>query len=307
LYEKPKDNKTSLCFFMAANNLVYEQQAEPWAKRPTPDREDIEPYIEFMLEKVKEGEMAVLFDGGNSVVRAMLLLAVDKFKKRTVEAWAIYKGLTGMHLSKRIPYGNINRETFIILFPKGRCRSRMEIKERKVYCDAGESSTTDSTYSGIPRRHIFDLPLISIADKAKILACDVNSVALAPPAIAASLGVGVPLAWQDIRPVPFLRQLFRDLDVGFVVDVTPGSGSLGEAALEHGLGYNGLSAGLTHQVWLQTLFDKKALCLICEREHPLYQKELVVHVKEYFSELLAPRDHFDQADIEVDVAEEVDE
>ena len=59
------------------------------------------------------------------------------------------------------------------------------------------------------------------------------------------------------------RQLFADLLVGCVIDLTPGSGSAARAAMDAGVQYLAFARNAAHDKWLQCVLARAALLVIC--------------------------------------------
>ena len=76
------------------------------------------------------------------------------------------------------------------------------------------------------------------------------------------------------------------LDIKCVVDATPGSGSLGIAAMELGVIYFGICRGVTHFTWLGNVRDRAALTYVCEAGTHLYLEDLATSIKELFSDIM---------------------
>lgn len=76
------------------------------------------------------------------------------------------------------------------------------------------------------------------------------------------------------------------LDIKCIVDVTPGSGCLGVAALELGVIYFGICRDATHFTWLGNVLDRAALSYVCQSGTHLYQEDLATSVKELFADML---------------------
>ena len=92
-------------------------------------------------------------------------------------------------------------------------------------------------------------------------------------------------------------EILKMLDIKCVVGATPGSGSLGVAAMELGVIYFGICRDVTHFTWLGNVLDRAALTYVCEAGTHLYQEDLATSIKELFSDIMNSEE--DQATDEV--------
>ena len=76
------------------------------------------------------------------------------------------------------------------------------------------------------------------------------------------------------------------LDIKAIVDVSPGSGQLGIAALNLGVSYVGVCCDERHMSVLTNIADRDALRSIGESGSAVYQEELSVHIAEHFADVL---------------------
>ena len=60
--------------------------------------------------------------------------------------------------------------------------------------------------------------------------------------------------WGETKSVALWVQLLTELNAKCVVDVTPGSGSLAEAAMTLGMHYCGFATDLVHIGWLANVY-----------------------------------------------------
>ena len=71
--------------------------------------------------------------------------------------------------------------------------------------------------------------------------------------------LGQPLFWAERKSVAFWKSIFADLNVGTVVDTTPGSGTAATAALQMGISYVGIARNSLHANFLSNVLDRHAL------------------------------------------------
>ena len=73
---------------------------------------------------------------------------------------------------------------------------------------------------------------------------------------------------------------------GCVVDLSPGSGSVGRAALRKGLTYVACCRNGVHAAWVDNILDREA-CEIAVREgSPLFEQGLASMVRKHFADVL---------------------
>ena len=84
-----------------------------------------------------------------------------------------------------------------------------------------------------------------------------------------------------------------ELDVSCVVDVTPGSGALAEAAMIKGISYFGFVANPVHLGWLTNVIDRASCRQIAKSGSYLYQEDLANSLKEMFSDIVDPSNEED--------------
>ena len=270
--------------FVLSPECLTESSAEPWRHISNPAALDLEATLKFIASESKEGDVIVVFDNGLPLVRAVIQKELGS-KPNQTEGWVIYTGSAGVRPKKKVPYATNQRETFFVSLAAN--RTRTALRQRKTYLLPGETASSDLDYVSVPRRNIGTAPLATVEDKARIFGIEPSNISPAPSEVAVHLGTGVPLFWQEQRPRDFYMTLFQQLGVGAVVDVAPGSGCKGEAALALGLPYCALALSVTHQRWLHNTFDRAALTHIVSKQSPLYMADLVQHIKKHFEDMLS--------------------
>ena len=102
-----------------------------------------------------------------------------------------------------------------------------------------------------------NLPLLRLEDKARVFGGVSTPIAqLTPPGGAER---GVPLYWQEKKPVDWWEDLLVSLDAKMVVDMSPGSGSVGRACLRLNIQYVAACKTEIHRSWLSNVLDREAL------------------------------------------------
>jgi len=173
-------------------------------------------------------------------------------------------------------------------------RTQIPVKVRvSVGHAAGEESTHDTSYTGVPSMAWSQMPRVSASDKARIWGAEAER----PRQELFDTTLGQPLLWQERKTPAFWACLLTDLGVKTVVDLTPGSGSAARACMQLGIPYHGWAKNAEHASWLQNVLDRAALQVICEVGSPLHT-DLAEAIKEHFSDVL---DQMNEQDKGVDV------
>ena len=112
-------------------------------------------------------------------------------------------------------------------------RTQIPVKVRvSVGHAAGEESTHDTSYTGVPSTAWSQMPRVSASDKARIWGADADR----PRQELFDTTLGQPLLWQERKTPAFWACLLTDLGVKTVVDLTPGSGSAARACMQTRVG-----------------------------------------------------------------------
>ena len=116
-------------------------------------------------------------------------------------------------------------------------RTQVKVKSREDGTPAADwaTSTHNSAWTNVPGARWRNLPTITIQDKQE--AFPHNGSALTPPANVWRAEHGVPVFWQEKKPVEFWEDIIEKVDAKMVVDLSPGSGSVGRACMRNGVQY----------------------------------------------------------------------
>ena len=183
-------------------------------------------------------------------------------------------------MGRKVSFASSNREVALLSMPVA--RTLLPCKDRSEYAGAGENSTHDTTYTGVEPVPWRAMPLVSLADKAKIHGYEPQC----PRARLFDSSMGVPLFWQERKSAKFWATLFAHVDAKAIFDCTPGSGAAGRAAMECGIHYSCMAKNAEHNSWLQNMFDKSSLQIITKSGAPLYEQNLSTCVAEHFKDIL---------------------
>ena len=118
---------------------------------------------------------------------------------------------------------------------------------------------------------------------------------------------GMPLFWQERKNTTFWGQMLADLSVKAVFDLSPGSGQLARACLDHGVLYSGVAKDLTHASILNKVLDRHTLKLVGQKGSACHDADLAALVKAHFNDVTEMLDQQDQVgDSEVKDDEELE-
>ena len=253
--------------------------------------------IKWLLSNKGSADVIFASDGRNRKNRRKIEAAFEE-ARNVHEAWVVFTPT--QRLGRKIAYSADNRESINISMPLS--RAQLSTQKRDSFNTAGEESTHETSYTGVAPIPWGALPLLSPADKAKI-------VGYAPPAPPSSVSkkvfdssLGLPLYWTERKSPAIWQQLLKHLNATAVFDITPGSGQCARACMQAGIHYSCVAKNAEHGSWLINVLDRMALAQICKEGSPLYQQDLSECLKEHFSETLEQLNEQDGA--EETVAEE---
>jgi hypothetical protein len=251
-------------------------QGKPWCT-PVPWGTGADVIMKWMLTNTGPGDVLMVCDGRSKACRKKLEEFMDK-ARHVSEVWVIYK--PSPRLGRSVFLASDNRETIWISMPAN--KTLIACKPRSGECNsAGESTTHDSTYSGVSPMPWLSMPLVSAVDKEKI-----HGVQPATPREKLfDCSMGQPLFWNERKTPAFWGQLMEDVNAKSVVDLSP-SGSLGRACLAKGIFYTAVAKNPEHNSWLQNLLDRSAMQIITTQGSSLHEQDLATCVKEHFQDVL---------------------
>ena len=174
--------------------------------------------------------------------------------------------------------GSASRESGQICFPDA--RSRLSCKERGEFNACGETTTHDSTFTGVQHRHFRDLPTVAGIDKAAMTGRDVQAY---DAKIEPLIMQGEPLYWTETKSVGFWCAVLHALDIAYVFDLTAGSAGMALACARAGVGYDGCAANEKHAAWLDNVIDHGILAAVTDPKSACHDKELKAKIESYFA------------------------
>ena len=278
----PGKAKVSHRAVLFAADLMWESDVEPWFKFADPVESDMRTVVDFMLTFNSGYDFLFLFDGRHRDARKMIE-SMTAGRAHCVECWITYTNTRASVASgRKVALSATNREVFFVFTPWA--RTNLASKARESFCACGETSTHNSTYSGVPCRGLTQLPRMHRDEKMQIFPKQMAGAM--PKQVVKRLGHDVPLYWQEYKPAAFFRQLFDDFDIGAVFDLTPGSGACAEAAMSAGIKYSCTAMHKLHAAWLANVMDQTVLTQIVKQGAPLYQPDLAKHIMLHFQDVV---------------------
>ena len=193
-------------------------------------------------------------------------------------------------------------ETMFLSLPLPRTQMPLKDRADRCGCAAGETSTHDMSYSGIPPMSWASMNLVSDTDKSKILGNNAGNLKPRPGVF--DTAFGMPLFWAERKPADFFGSLFKLLDAGMIIDCTPGSGTAATAALEAGIPYFGFAKNEHHANFLCNVVDRHSLRMMKTAGTPLFHQEMSECILAHFSKNLADLDALQKAR-DTELADEV--
>jgi hypothetical protein len=183
--------------FICSMDLLHEADTQPWATACVPKGASVEALLSFLCSREGPTDFAFAFDGRSRAVRRVLEDTFEASKKTVEEVWVIYQGQGGPTRSRKTCLGSNTRE---VVFCKLPCpRTRLTLKPRKAFAAAGETSTHDTTWTGVPLPSLTRLPRLTVSDKKQINPSLMEDGAV-PPKWEFQ---GVPLFWNESKSVAF--------------------------------------------------------------------------------------------------------
>ncbi len=248
----------------------------PWQNQS--EGKDLGPVLDFLLKQRGPTDVLLCFDGRSVKCRKALSEGILEKARNACDIWIIFQGTS--RVGRRVAWASDNREIGIISLPIP--RTALATKSRSHEAAAWSGSTHDSFYSGVPQAPWNSFPLLREADKERIM----GTKPQVPPAKIFDVDRGMPLYWAERKPVAFWVDLLKCLDGKMVIDLSPGSGSVGRAALSLGIHYVAACRSESHASWLANVFDREACELITRNKSPLFEQTLAELIRTHFAEVL---------------------
>jgi len=281
--------------FVISGDTLGKEGPEPW--KLTSEKTELSWFLEFMLRQTGPCDVILSFDGRNAADRSAMATNMQK-ARNLAELWVVFQSTK--RLGRRVAWASDSREIGWISLPVP--RTSLSVKERGDDTSAWAESTHDTVYSGVAPVPWDGLPLISAADKARVLGVRVSastpdqSEVPSPPTKIFDTDRGMPLYWAERKPVEFWQDILWSLDAQQVVDLSPGSGSVGRACLRAGIQYVALCRTEAHAAWVGNVLDREGCELTVKNNSPLFEQDLASMLQKHFQEVLEQQEQQREAE-----------
>ena len=270
--------------FVLSADLIGDAGDSPWLTKTAPDAKKLEVGIEFLkMQRSGAGNVLLGFDGCCRESREELNKLPD-----AQEMFLVFSSSWNSWCNRQCFLSSSNCELGYVCLPVS--RQRLVCKERPAgFNGAGEDTSHFTSMTGVGVSARTRLPRISVDEKAKVFGASGSL----PPKWLKNIPAGCPMYWGETKSVAFWVQLLTELNAKCVVDVTPGSGSLAEAAMILGIQYCGFVTDPVHKGWLTNVIDRAAVRQIVKSGTFLYQEDLAVSLKEMFGNIVEAEEEGD--------------
>ena len=262
---------------------------EPWGS--TAPNKDMTAVLEWMARQTGPSDVLLSFDGRNGSNRKAMGEIMEN-TRHVCELWVVYEATK--RLGRRVAWASDTREVAWLSLPVP--RTAIATKERADDAKEWAADTHMSFYTNVPQAPWESLPLISKADKQRVMGDEPEQ----PPLKIFDGDRGMPLYWQEWKPVEFWKDILHCLDARMVIDMSPGSGAAGRACLRLGIQYTAACRTGAHAIWLAKVLDRESCELIVTTKSPLFEQDLAQMIKTHFSDVLSQLQEQREADPEPD-------
>ena len=271
--------------FVFSADTFGKEDAEPW--KVTSETKDLKMMLEFMSRQTGPCDVLLSFDGRNVADRVAMGTAMAN-TRNLCELWVAFKSTK--RLGRRVAWASDSKEIGWLSLPVP--RTSLAIKERGDDTAEWGESTHDTVYSGVAPVPWDGLPMISAADKARVMGVRISastpdqSEVPVPPSKIFDTDRGMPLYWAERKSVMFWQDILWAIDARQVIDLSPGSGSVGRACLRDGIQYVALCRTESHSAWVGNVLDREACELTVTNNTPLFEQDLASMLEKHFKEVL---------------------
>ena len=205
------------------------------------------------------GDIACMWDGGSREVRRGLEnLANAAQWHHDTELVISYNSPGRRNTGGRSnPFTRQNVEHGYLLtnFPT----EEWKVTKRTEFNATGGENTRDSTYSFVPLRSRYSVPLMLAEDRNAMI----GKSPIPPAKLFDVEGCGYPWSWHEKKPISWYKVFLQDIKAGLVVDLTPGSGAMARACLENRIQYIGICRTQEHCSWLVNTLNVNRAAVEC--------------------------------------------
>ena len=283
---KGKAKEEHRVFSMSAD-LFTDAGDQPWVTKAVPNDKYLQAGVEFLkMQRSGAADVLLAFDGCCRESRSELAKLPN-----SQEIFCVFSSSWNAWAQKHYFLSSNNCEVGYVHLPVS--RNKMVCKDRPAGFNAsGESGSHFTSMTGIAMTPRTRLPRISVEEKAKIF----GKSGCLPDRWLKHIPAGCPLLWGETKSVTFWIQVLTEMNAKCVVDVTPGSGALAEAAMILGILYFGFVADAVHMAWLTNVIDRASCRQIVKSGTCLYQEDLAQSLKDMFGDIVEAEQEDDGED-----------
>ena len=285
-----KSGEAHRVFVLSADTFKFEGD-DPWFELTDVPERFLRPAMKFMLGQDGPLDVLLFFDGRNPNNRENMAKLV-RGARHQVEVWIVYADQK--RPGRRVAWGSRNRETGWISLPVPRTQVKVKSREDGTPAARWAPSTHNTAWTDVPPVHWRNLPTITSKDKKEVFPN--NGSVSTPPASVWPAEHGVPVFWQETKPAEFWEDIIAMVDAGLVIDLSPGSGSVGRACLRKSVQYVAACGSDKHRKWLGNALDREACELITMEKSPLFETDLAELIKTHFQDVLGQIDEMRRDD-----------
>ena len=275
-----KAGESHRVFILSSDTFTREGDAA-WFNVADANDRDLDAALKFMVTQTGPSDVLLFFDGRSASNRKAIMKHIET-GRHLCELWIVYA--PQKRPGRRVAWASETREMGWISLPIARTMIATKSRKDNDVAAAWAPSTHESAYVGVPAARWDNLPTITLADKEKVF--QDTSASTPPPESVFKTDHGVPLFWQEKKPVMLWEDILVSLDAKMVVDLSPGSGAAGRASLRRSIPYVAACRTEEHRTWLGNVLDREACELIATNESPLFETDLAELIKTHFQDVL---------------------
>ena len=261
--------------FMLSAELLSESGSTPWVT-PAPADPVLEPVLSFFSAQNGPHDATVVFDGRSRECRKQLETIMET-RRHFSELWFVYA--SSKRLGRKVCFASDNRETAFLSLPVS--RTQLAVQNRDTFNQTGDTTTHESSYTGIPQLPWGACPKLHTENKRAILGTEPQ----VPSHKLYDTAMGLPLFWQERKSTVLWAQVLKDVMASSVFDASPGSGQLARACLNKGIQYSGVAKNTEHAKWLNNVLDRYAIAMVSTTGSAFYDADLATLAKEHFQDV----------------------
>ena len=241
------------------------------------DEERMRRVLDFIIQKRTKDDLILLFDGRSKPCRKVMEEVEDKLRASgghfVTEFWTVFLAPSKKE-DPRVParqtsFASNNKEAIICAFPST-SRSTTKVLQRSEFNVCGESSTSATSYTGVPMRRFCELPRLSTDSKSAILGVAASG-AVKKKRIQSDIDEkGHPFSHCETKPLNMWQRICEHNHVTHIVDFSAGSAALA-IAVAGSISYEGVAANDVHFEWLDSTMDR-CLMYLASQDKDLTKK-----------------------------------